>query len=223
MHQMIELHPKADALDTLGLPSIPYPVALPAFQAAVANDGELPLTDMLHGLQLRAAAVGDWERLEPAMARLAELLAADDARETVHARGEDWWLEVGPVPPGAEVIILRRGESLLAAVTDRGDGRLRVATWHPMDARTIELLLGLACVPQAAAGGEARSSWACAVDAASGPLQAVADGEDQTRLAHLYHGADDSVVPGVRAAMEQPARRPATVAAEIATWQAFQD
>ena len=43
MHQMIELHPKAAALDVLGLPAIPYPVALPAFQAAVATAGELPL------------------------------------------------------------------------------------------------------------------------------------------------------------------------------------
>ena len=73
---MIELHPQPDALGVLGLPAIPYPVALPVFQAAVANDGELPLADMLHGLQLRAAHGADWQRLEAAMERLSELIAA---------------------------------------------------------------------------------------------------------------------------------------------------
>src|SRR5690606_34715683 len=94
MHQMIELHPRPDALDLLGLPAIPYPVALPAFQSAVANDGDLPLVDMLRGLQRRAAAPdADWQRLAPAMARLAELIAGDDASASnsrVRAGGWNW-------------------------------------------------------------------------------------------------------------------------------------
>lgn len=155
MHPMIELHPKADALHGLGLPPIPYPVALPAFQAAVANDGELPLADMLHGLQLRAAAAGaHWQRLEPAMARLAELLAPDDPRPVLTAQGEDWRLDIGPVDLDAAVVAVQRDDALLAAAAARADGRLRVAAYRPLDARAIGLLLALARAP-AVTGGTA--------------------------------------------------------------------
>src|SRR5690606_31133801 len=117
MHQMIELHPRPDALDLLGLPAIPYPVALPAFQSAVANDGELPLVDMLRGLQRRAAAPdADWQRLAPAMARLAELIAGDDARERIELAGEGWWLELAGAGMDAPALTLQRDGVVLAAI-----------------------------------------------------------------------------------------------------------
>lgn len=140
MHQMIELHPRPDTLDGLGLPAIPYPVALQTFQAAVANDGELPLADMLHGLQLRAAATdAKWLPLVPAMTRLAELLATEADAAT--AEGKGWWLEIGPVNLRRPLVALRRGDVLLATLADRGDGRLRVATWQPLDARAADMLM----------------------------------------------------------------------------------
>lgn len=227
MHQMIELHPRADALDMLGLPSIPYPVALPAFQAAVANDGELPLADMLHGLQLRAAEAADWQRLEPAMTRLAELLAAEDARETVSTRGDDWWLEIGPVDLDGELIALQRGHSLLAALVDRGDGRLRVAAWHPLDAHAMELLTALAVVPAARDDlGDPPSSWQRAREAAVGCCHDDRPGDQgRSLLSYWCDGiaADgDGVPPEWRGQAAQPPRRPACVAAEIETWQLFQ-
>lgn len=162
MHQMIELHPKPDALRGLGLPAIPYPVALQTFQAAVANDGELPLADMLHGLQLRAAVPGaKWRPLVPAMARLAELLAPDDAAACISAAGEDWWLEIGPVDLRAPLVALRRGGTLVAVACDRGDGRLRVATWQPLDARSADLLMDFAATPPVPGvhAGTATSAW----------------------------------------------------------------
>ncbi|GGK10047.1 hypothetical protein [Luteimonas terricola] len=171
MQSMIELHPKPDALHGLGLPAIPYPVALPAFQAAVANDGELPLADMLHGLQLRAAdAAADWQRMEPAMARLAELLAPDDARESVTAAADDWWLEVGPVDlDQGGTLTLQRGHALLAAIAPREDGRLRVAAYRPLDSRTLEILLALAVLPASSPdAADARTCWERAQEAAAG-------------------------------------------------------
>lgn len=139
MQQMIELHPKPDALDVLGLPAIPYPVALPVFQAAVANDGEPPLADMLLGLQLRAADAGvDGQRMEPAMARLAELLAGDDMRERIPLDCAPW-LEVAPVDAKDGVLALVRGE-LLLAVLAFDQGRWQVAAWRPLDAGALRLL-----------------------------------------------------------------------------------
>ncbi|HEY4529276.1 MAG TPA: hypothetical protein VIG97_02940 [Luteimonas sp.] len=210
---MIELHPQADALGVLGLPAIPYPVALPVFQAAVANDGELPLADMLHGLQLRAAHGADWQRLEAAMERLSELIAGDDARPVVTVRGDDWWLEIGPVDTAADCIALRRGDSLLALLADRGDGRLRLAGLHPLDGSAIALLLALSRIDGEDGAVSAGEAWtrACAIaDAAGGtPVDDVTP-----FLVRMPVGLG----PTADVPADGGMRRPACVAAELATW-----
>lgn len=212
MHQMIELHPKADALDVLGLPAIPYPVALPAFQAAVANDGELPLADMLHGLQLRAADPAARERLEPAMARLSELLAPGDEAVTARVRGADWELELGPLDPRAEAVALQRGDTLLAALADRGDGGLRLAAWRPLDAALITLLTGLARPARTGAAGETAWQRACAT--------AAGEGTGFVRWAQgIGVDAAGKLDEALHAQAEAPPRRPACVAAEIDAWR----
>jgi hypothetical protein len=223
MHSMIELHPRRDALVGLGLPAIPYPVALPAFKAAVANDGELPLADMLHGLQLRAAdPKADWRRMEPAMARLAELLAPDDARESVTAEGGDWWIEVGPLDLTGEVIALQRDDTLLAAITARADGRLRMAAWRSLDGHAIGLLLAMARSGPTPGTPDQRTAWQCARDAATAAEQPTADAKGLTCLSWWNpgpgNGAGGGEVSGWRAQADQPVRRPACVAAEIGTF-----
>jgi len=225
MHSMIELHPEPGALHGLGLPAIPYPVALPAFQAAVANDGELPLADMLRGLQRRAAdATVPWQRLEPAMARLAELLAPDDPAGILTAEGPDWWLEVGPVDLGGDIVTLQRGDALLAAIAPRDDGRLRVAAYRPLDARAIEALLALAHGGRQLPGQKRpHGHWERARDAAASSRPRANAGS----LSHLVrwpsglgigHGGQD--VPEWRALAVLEARRPACVVAEINTFDA---
>lgn len=221
---MIELHPAADALDVLGLPAIPYPVALPVFQAAVANDGELPLADMLHGLQLRAAHGADWQRLEPAMARLSELIAGEDARARVEARGEDWQLELGLLDRAKEAVALQRGGCLLAVLASRGDGGLRVTAFRPLDGSALALLLDLARMPDDGEGGfgNTRGAWARARAAALATPQPPAD--DLTPfLVHLPHGTrfDDASTLAGDGDEALAARRPACVAAELATWDAL--
>lgn len=212
MHQMIELHPRPDALSGLGLPAIPYPVALQTFQAAVANDGELPLADMLHGLQLRAGAPGaKWQPLAPAMARLAELLAGDSPAATT-AEGEGWWLEIGPVDLRGPVVALRRGDILLATIADRGDGRLRLATWQPLDAHSADLLIDLAATPPA---GDTRHADTCAawerarLAAMTRPGDPQADGA----LVMAWHPEGLVISPGDDVSGPRPAPH---VAAELA-------
>lgn len=196
MHQMIELHPKPDALDVLGLPAIPYPVALPVFQAAVANDGEPPLADMLLGLQLRAADPRvDWQRMEPAMARLAELLAGDDMRERIAIECAPW-LEVAPVDPDHATLALVRGDLTLAALSFDG-GRWQVAACRPLDGGALRLLYAL-------------------------PRDAMVAGSP-ARCAHVDHPAEPGTSCIVRwspgyAAETAATRRAACVAAEIRTF-----
>lgn len=216
MQPMIELHPRADALSGLGLPAIPYPVALPAFQAAVANDGALPLADMLHGLQLRAAdGRANHQRLEPAMARLAELLAADNAPAADGAARDHWWLEPGPVDLDGAIITVQRGDSLLAALAPRGDGRLQLATYRPLDARAAGILLALAT----------GNGWQRALDAAAGVGEHFGGVEGAAHVAYweagIGIGPDGSVLPEWRAQRACGPRPAAHVLAELDTCHAF--
>ena len=82
---------------------------------------------MLHGLQVTTRdGSTDWKRYEPAMSRLAELLAPDDGRDVISAAGDHWWVEVGPVDLGDKLVTVQRGDDLIAAIAPRDDGRLRV-------------------------------------------------------------------------------------------------
>lgn len=215
---MIELHPAADALDVLGLPAIPYPVALPVFQAAVANDGELPLADMLHGLQLRAAHGADWQRLEPAMARLSELIAGEDARAHVEASGDGWCLHLGPVGRSIESVALCRGDSLLALLAGRDDGGLRLSACRPLDGSAIALILDLARVG-APSGAAAQDAWARTLAAARAAPRPPED-DSTPFLVYLPQGsaAADAAPDEAGTSGTPEPRRPACVAAELATW-----
>ncbi|MCA8457564.1 hypothetical protein LGN04_27040 [Burkholderia multivorans] len=81
------------------------------------------------------------------MDRLAELLAPDDARDVISAAGDHWWLEVGPVDLAGKLVTIQRGDFLIAAITARDDGRLRVAVFRPLDAKSAEYLIGIGQVP----------------------------------------------------------------------------
>ena len=73
--------------------------------------GDLPLALMLRGLQERSRdGEARCPSLEPAIDRIAELLAPDDAREVLSAAGEDWWLEIGPVDLNANLVTIQRGD-----------------------------------------------------------------------------------------------------------------
>ena len=109
-----EMKFKSEALARLGLPDILYPVTPGAFVAALGNGGELPLVDMLYGLQLRARdGTTNWKALEPALDRLAELIAPGDARDIIEVGGETWWLEIGPVDLGQQIVTIQRQQLLI--------------------------------------------------------------------------------------------------------------
>ena len=170
MQNFAELHLKPGPLARYGLPDIPYPIPAGDMQSALLGDGELPLAVMLHGLQQRSrAGEAQWQQIEPAMDRLAELLAPDDAREAISAAGDHWWLEIGPVDLGAKLVTIQRGDALVAAITAREDGRLRVAVFRPLDAKSAEYLIGLGQVPHPEHGVCMReNNWEYALDCSAG-------------------------------------------------------
>ena len=99
----------------------------------------------------------------------AELLAPDDARDVISAAGDHWWLEVGPVDLGGKLVTIQRGDALIAAITARDDGRLRVAVFRPLDAKGAEYLIGLGQVPHPEHGVCMReNNWEYALDCSAG-------------------------------------------------------
>ena len=177
-----ELHWKPSALERFGLPDIAYPVPVDLLTDIVTSGGEFPFADQLYWLQ-EYSSLGecDWEALEPAMLRLAELLAEPDDRESAVVAGDSWFLELKPIDLSAATITVQRGDDLLAGIQPRPDGRLAVAIYRALDAKSIRYLLGLSCNPNE--HGEVcmrPNNWEYALDQAfhtTGALYACDRGE----------------------------------------------
>jgi len=208
-------------LERYGLPDIPYPVPAADMQSALLGDGELPLAVMLHGLQQRSRA-GDaqWQPIEPAMDRLAELIVPNDTREVISAAGDHWWLEIGPVDLGAKLVTIQRGDALVAAITAREDGRLRVAVFRPLDAKSAEYLIGLGHVPHREHGVCMReNNWEYALDSSAGNGNHYAADQGEAYLSYWEKGLgiswNGSDVPEWRKQKDLVARPAARVATEL--------
>lgn len=190
MERDTELHLKPGILGHFGLPDIAYPLASEALNAALAGDGNLPFAEMLHALQRKSSEGGaDWRSMEPAMDRLAVLLAPDDSRAILSAAGEDWWLEVGPVDLGSSVVTIQREGLLVAAAMPLADGRLRVAAYRPLDGKAAAYLIGLGCSPHPDHGVCMReNNWEYALDCAAANGNAYADDRGEAYLSCWDYG-----------------------------------
>lgn len=207
MIDFVELQLAPEVLARLGLPDIGYPV---------------PLEALLLGLQQRSSDAGrDFRRYEPAMARLATLLApADDHRESVTVKGDGWWLEIGPVDLEGEVVTLQRDYEILAAISPRADGRLRAAVFRPLDASSAAKLRALAQRPDpdGRVCGHA-DNWQYARDIAAAPGQRYVAESDRAYLSDWPHGVgtlhDQTASPVYLVDRLPTPRRPAEVAIEL--------
>lgn len=186
----MELHLKPDALQRYALPDIAYPIPPEALSAALEGDGELPFAQMLFALQERSATAGaDWRGMEPALTRLAELIAPDDDRTEVTAAGEEWWIELGAVDIGGPIVTIQREQELIAALAKRSDGTLRLATYRPLDAKSARLVIGLSHRPHPEGGVCMReNNWEYALDASAGAGQYYAFVSGEAHLSYWSQG-----------------------------------
>lgn len=166
---MVELHLKPGALARWDLPDLAYPLPLEAVRAVLDEDGLLPFDQLLHGLQQQARdGQAPWQALEPAMARLASLLAPQEDWEVVTVEGHDWLLEIGPVDLAQRIVTIQRGEHLVAALCPRLDGSLRVSVYRPLDAKSAGYLLSGSVHPDPVHGVAMReNNWEYMLDASS--------------------------------------------------------
>lgn len=137
----------SDVLAPLGLPSIDYPVPFDAFPALMESGGDVPFEYLLVWMMQYAAADEDWQKYDDALLALMAKVAPPDDRETLSAEGEDFWLEVGPVDLEGDIVTVQRQDRLIAAMTGRPDGRLRICLLSPPEAKTANYLLGLSRKP----------------------------------------------------------------------------
>lgn len=221
MPNFAELHLKPGTLERYGLPDIPYPVPTVSLQSALRGNEQLPLAVMLHGLQQRSQdGDAEWQQVEPAMDRIAELLAPDDARDVISAAGDHWWLEVGPVDLGGKLVTIQRGDALIAAITAREDGRLRVTVFRPLDAKSAQYLIGLGQVPHPEHGVCMReNNWEYALDCSAGNGNYYAADRGEAYLSYWAKGLgiswDGSDVPEWRKQLDLVARPAARVVTEL--------
>ncbi len=222
MPNFADVHLKPEVLARYGLPDIAYPIASADLKSAVDAGGELPLAMLLHGLQVSARDGGtEWKRPEPAMSRLAELLAPDDGRDVISAAGDHWWVEVGPVDLGDKLVTVQRGDDLIAAIAPRDDGRLRVAVFRPLDAKTAEYLTGLGQVPHPEHGVCMReNNWEYALDCSAGNGNRYASERGEAYLSYWEKGLgvswDGTEVPEWRKQMNLVTRPAVQVVVELA-------
>lgn len=227
--QSVEVRLNREALVRYNLPDILYPVLLSLIGAAVGDGGELPFAEMLYALQQRSAESGqaDWEALEPALDRLASLLAPDDGRLIVTAAGTTWWAEVGPVDLGEPIVTIQRREKLIAAFNKRDDGRLRLATYRALDAKSAAYVIGLASRPNALDGTLRmhENNWEYALDCSAGTGQYHAHERGEAHMSYWEYGLgiqhDRTLDPDWYALRGCPPRRPAVAAIELGVAYAF--
>jgi hypothetical protein len=159
---------KPAALQEAGLPDIEYPVSAQALDDILSSGGQIDFAQQLYWIQAYSHEADDWESLEPASLRLTELLAPPDNREVLTAKGEDWFLEFGPVDLTRHIITIHRKATVLAAIAPREDFRLRVMLFRPLDAHSLGYLTGIGQIPGPDGNVCMReNNWQYALDSAS--------------------------------------------------------
>lgn len=227
MCAMIEMKFKPGALVSFGLPDILYPVPIETLSRMIEG-GDMPLPAMLYGLQQQSASGDvDWHALEPALDRLAELLTPEDDRECVTAAAKEWWVEIGPVNLDEPIVTIQRQGLLIAALAKRDDGRLRLATFRPLDANSAAYIIDL-CLRAHHKTGQVcmrENNWEYALDssARTGNWYASHRGEAhlsswELGIGRMRDGSTDKLWHAMRRLRR---RRSAKVAMELGAAYAF--
>ena len=208
-------------LTRYGLPDIVYSMPLADLNAPAIDAGDLPLAAMLYALQHRAEGDVNWKDLEGAMDRLVHLLASDDHQQTLAASGDHWWLEIGPVDLNGKLVTIQRESSLIAAISPREDGRLRVAVFRPLDAQSARHLVGLGQIPHPDHGVCMReNNWEYALDCSAANGNFYSADRGQAYLSFWEKGLgiswDGTEISTWRAQSGLVARKAALVAMELA-------
>ena len=162
------------------------------------------------------------------MDRLAQLVSPDDPRPILSATVDNWWLEVGPVDLDGPIVSIQRGDKLIAAMAATEVGRLRVATYRPLDGKSAQYLLSVGLKPHPEHGVCMRANnWEFALDcsAGMGNYYAAESGEAYLSIWKNGLGMRGDKVPDPHwSALRHLDRRPSSVTvAELGVHYSFGD
>lgn len=143
----MKLRWKEEMLASFDLPDIEYPFPMRSLEQAVVS-GDIQFTDMLFWIQdCCADSREDWLDYEPAMLRLSELIVPEKSPEKIIVEGDSWLLLVASVDLAKEIVTIQRGNFLVAALQDYGDGYLVASAYRPLDGKSTEYLRSLSLKP----------------------------------------------------------------------------
>jgi hypothetical protein len=134
---------KADILAKLGLPDSLYPIDL---QTAIENGGDIQPEQLLYWAQCHLKEVDSAEG-RSLILDIAATIAPDDERTVIRAESVEWFVEFGPLDVTLETCTIQRDGRLVAALQNRGDGRLRCAFYEAPDSKALDSILSLAIHP----------------------------------------------------------------------------
>jgi hypothetical protein len=225
----IEIRLKPDTLRRLQLPDIPYPIPLSYFQFIAFDRGQLPYAVLLYGLQEAMASPSyDWRVAEEPASILTDLICGDQHDDLASASGHYWWFDIGPVDLTQEIVTVQRRDSLIVAMQPQTDGRLRVASYRPIDAKTAKYLTELSLIPLPDTGVCMReNNWEYALDCSAGTGNAYADTAGESYLSYWKHGLgldhDKQPIDLWWAQRDTVAVNATVTATQVGTWYSFSD
>lgn len=203
MQDFVPFHFRSEVLGEFSLPQIDYPVPAEFVPKLAAAEGEIPLDMLLYWMQLQTASPGmDWLDMEAAMQQLVQLLTPHLGYAPAIFETEAWGLEFSAVPLDEEIVILERDGYLLAALRPDANGRLVAASYRPLDAQSLRLLMQLSARPHPLHGVAMRpNNWEYVLDSAVAVDNFYASDRDEPHLSHFSFG-----VSGDEATATTPAR-----------------
>jgi hypothetical protein len=189
MEPFTRIHWKRDILEALGLPDIGYPVPPERLESLLEVE-QLDYRELLYRLQEYSAEHPDeWVPLEEAILGVARLIAPADDRQKVSVAGDTWSLVCSPIDLRKEIVTVQRQGCLIAAMRPRKDGRLRISTYRPLDAKSVRYLIGLSLNPHPDHGVCMRpNNWENAIDCSAMTGNCYADREGAAYLSYWQFG-----------------------------------
>jgi hypothetical protein len=150
------------------LPNIAYPVPISHADKIIEAGGETGFADMLFYLQEYSAYLKkSWEELEPAMLRLAEIIAPENDDPVGNIHTPDFYLNVQQRDMSIDVITMIRGDKVLVAIRPGFNFTIGITAFHPFDARTIQCLMEMAQHPQNGSVYMRENNWEYSLDKAA--------------------------------------------------------
>lgn len=162
---------KLDFLTKNQLPCISYPIPFDDIKGILETGGNIEFAELLFYLQQYSACLKEgWEDLEPAMLRLAEILAREDDNPVGDIYTPDFYLHVQQHDLSSEIITVIRRDKVLAAILPGHDFTMSISAFHPFDARTINTLMAIAKRPHNGGVCMRENNWEYALDMAAPTL-----------------------------------------------------